>query len=365
MAHNIEIRTINGVEVESFVENTNGGTQRAWHGLGETSGAMLTVAEALEKSHSNYEVTKQPIVTLTDELITAMEQGQFINAAKLKDLIIPNRQATFRADYNDTLGVVSPSYGIISNADAFSFIDDLCTGGQGRACIDCAGVLGKGERTFVTAKLDPIQLKGGHEDLINMYLVFSNSFDSKSTMNCIITGVRVVCNNTLQFALQHNVSRWNIRHTLNCNAKIADVAEAARTIGLYDAYKAEFQESLDALSKVRVTEKEAEKMFAKAFMSAGNYKIYVNSGYNLQSDDLSTRVKNQMSALLETAHTGIGQDWLEPYTGNWMLNAMTCYHQNTAPNKDFDKQFDSLLSETGMANKRSQILYNELISKVA
>lgn len=365
MAHNIEIRTIGGIEVPSFVESTEFGTQRSWHGLGERVEQKMTVVEALEKSHSNYEVTKQPIVALTDELISDIENGKFINASILKDLIVEGKMATFRTDYKETLGIVSPSYGIISNESAFSFVDDLCTGGTGKACIDCAGVLGKGERTFITARLDPIQLKGGHEDLIDMYLVFSNSFDSRSTMNCLITSVRTVCNNTLSLALKNNIARWNIRHTINCNNKIADVAEAARTLKLYDAYKAEFQETLDALSKVRLTEKEGEKMFAKAFMSAENWKTYVNSNYNLQSEDLSTRVKNQMTALINTAHTGVGQDWLEPYTGNWMLNAMTCYHENTAPNKDFDKQFDSLLSENGMANKRSQALYNQLMAKVA
>lgn len=366
MAHNIEIRTINGVKTASFVESTGNGTQQAWHGLGEQRDSMLTVAEALKASHSDYKVTMQPIVTLTDDLVKAIDEGTFINASMFKDLIVQGKRATFRNDYNETLGIVSPSYGIISNEDAFSFIDDLCTGGTGKACIDCAGVLGRGERTFITAKLDPIHLKSGkHVDLIEMYLVFSNSFDSKSTMNAVISPVRVVCQNTLSFALKNNIARWNIRHTINCNDRIANVAEAARTLKLYDAYKAEFQESLDALSKVRVSEKEAEKMFAKALMSADNYKIYERSNFDLKSQDLSTRVKNQMSALIETAHTGVGQDWLEPYTGTWMVNAITCYHQNTAPNKDFEKQFDSLLCENGMANRRAQSMFGQVISKVA
>lgn len=362
---NIEVRTIGGVEVASFVESTENGTQRAWHSLGQIKRERLTVTDALRESHSDYEVTKQPIAALSDEIVEAINKGQFINAAMLKSLIIEDKQATFRSDYNESLGVVSPSYGIISNADAFGFIDDICTAGKGTACVDCAGVLGKGERTFVTAKLDPITLKGNHDDIIEMYLVFSNSFDGKSSMTAMVTPVRVVCQNTLNYALTHNISRWVVRHTVNCNQKIANVAEAARTLKLFDAFKEEFQQSLNALSKVRVSEKEGEIMMAKAFMTPDNFKIYSKVGYNLNSSDIPTRTRNQMNALMETAHVGVGQEWLEPYTGTWMVNAMSCYHENTAPNKSFDKQFDSVLSDKGMANKRIQSLYNQLIVKAA
>ena len=365
MAHNIEVRKVNGVEIASFAESTENGTQRAWHSLGQIKRERMTVVDALKESHSDYTVTKQPIAALSDEIVEAINNGQFINAAMLKELIVSDKQATFRSDYNETLGIVSPSYGIISNEDAFGFIDDICTAGKGTACVDCAGVLNNGGKTFVTAKLDPISLKGGHEDLIDMYLVFSNSFDGKSAMTAMVTPVRVVCQNTLNYALTNNISRWVVRHTVNCNQKVANVAEAARTLKLFDAFKDEFQQSLDALAKVRVTEKEGEIILAKAFMSEDNFKVYSRAGYDLNSQDLSTRTKNQMTALLETAHNGVGQSWLEPYSGTWLVNAMSCYHENTAPNKSFDKQFESVLSDKGAANKRIQNLYDQLMLKVA
>ena len=41
MAHNIEVRKVNGVEVASYVEN--GRKERAWHGLGQVFDGQLSV----------------------------------------------------------------------------------------------------------------------------------------------------------------------------------------------------------------------------------------------------------------------------------------------------------------------------------
>ena len=85
MAHNIEIRKINGVEVASFAEN--GKRERAWHGLGNDQQIFdrpMYVEEALKACNANYEVKLTPVVALSDQLVHAMENGEFINASILK-----------------------------------------------------------------------------------------------------------------------------------------------------------------------------------------------------------------------------------------------------------------------------------------
>ena len=68
MAHNIEVRKVNGVEIASFAESTENGTQRAWHSLGQIKRERMTVVDALKESHSDYTVTKQPIAALAMRL---------------------------------------------------------------------------------------------------------------------------------------------------------------------------------------------------------------------------------------------------------------------------------------------------------
>jgi phage/plasmid-like protein (TIGR03299 family) len=359
MAANIEIRE----GYESFIESTEGGRQQAWHGLGEKRLSALTVWDALHGSHSDYEVTKQPIAALSPAILERIAAGQMIDPQELRQLIIKGKAATYRDDFKESLGIVSSNYGVIQNADAFSFIDDIISGGKNHACIDAAGVLGHGERTFITASFDPITLKG--DDTINMYMVFSNSFDGRSRLTCMVTPVRVVCQNTLNWAMEDNVGRWDVRHTSNCDAKFANVAEAARTLGLYERYKESFIEELEALSKVRMSEREGNKLLLKCFMTPDQYKVYEGNKFSLDTEEISTRLRNQCSALIQTAHEGVGQNMLEPYSGTWLLNALSCYNQNTAPNKDFTRQFDSLTGVAGKAYGQINKLHDNLIALAA
>ena len=183
MAHNIEIRKINGVEVASFAEN--GKRERAWHGLGDDQQIFdkpMFVSEALKACHADYSVKLQPIVALSDEILQAIESGERIEADKLLSLIVPNTRATMRTDLNKSLGIVSDKYGIVQNEDAFKFVDMFCSGKfaerDNTPTIETCGVLGNGERVFVTAKFpQPIILDAKRDDLVDMYVVFTTSHD--------------------------------------------------------------------------------------------------------------------------------------------------------------------------------------------
>ena len=107
------------------------------------------------------------------------------------------------------LGVVSDSYGIVQNSDAFKFLDTLLTGkltdSEHTPIIETAGVLGNGERVFITAKFpEQIILDNKTDDRVDMYVVFTTSHDGTGAVNCMVTPTRVVCNNTLNYALDHN-----------------------------------------------------------------------------------------------------------------------------------------------------------------
>ena len=68
MSHNLETRD----GIVSFAEN--GRKERAWHNLGQVFDGPMTVKEALEASRANYKVELQPIVSVSPQMMSAIEK---------------------------------------------------------------------------------------------------------------------------------------------------------------------------------------------------------------------------------------------------------------------------------------------------
>ena len=379
--HNIEIRTIGGIETASYIENAR--KERAWHGLGTTYDRPLTAIEALQGAHADFEVGLQPIVAIDPTLNSVIENGApmiglgadflqqdgktFVDVDVLRKLIIEGKKATMRLDYNETLGVVSDAYGVVQNKHAFDFIDLLTTGqlGGDTPTIECAGMLGRGERVFITAKFpEPILMGGKNTDPVDMYVVFTTSHDGTGAVTCMVTPVRVVCNNTLNWALNNNVGKKTWRHTRYVldrmditnknNAKMA-----YETLGLFNTYKTFFEDSLAQLAQVKLNDKETEKVLAKALLTDSVYKVYKENDYSMNSDDISTTSKNIMLNVTNALHSGVGQQEIEGGTGLWLVNGITTYFQNTYNWKNDEKKFLSI-TEGSVADK-VQTAVNELL----
>lgn len=367
MAHMIEQRMIDGMLVPSFAEN--GQKERAWHGLGEVFDRPMTVIEALKASHADFNVQLQPIVTLTDELMQAIENNQFINASMLKEQIINGYKATMRTDYNETLGVVSDTYGVVQNATAFNFIDTLCNGKNDGITpfIEACGVLGHGERVFITAKFpEQIVLDAKRDDLLDMYAIFTTSHDGTGAVRCLITSIRVCCNNTLQLAFQHNSGSLSFRHTSNVlnrmdlmNKENADFAY--RTLGIYELYKQELMQRLEQLSTIKLSGKDVNNIIAEVTLSPDNLKVYQETG-NIFHEDIKTRGRNIFLGMQDALVSGIGQDIVESGNALWLINGVTSYYQNHANFKDEEKKFVSIME--GNVHNKVQKAY-DLCMKLA
>lgn len=347
MAHNIEINKVNGVEIASYVEN--GRKERAWHGLGQVFDGPLTVKEALELSHADYKVEMQNVFAMTPALQEAMTTGT-VNADLILDALVSGRKATMRMDTNKALGIVSDQYGVVQNCDAFKFIDTLCTGGENTPVIECAGVLGHGERVFITAKFpEQIILDNRSDDRVDMYVVFTTSHDGTGAVNCMVTPTRVVCNNTLNFAMTHNAGKISLRHTSGINGRLdltnKENAEFAfRTLKMFDVYKNSLEQSFQHLRNINLSEKELDDILAQVLLSDSNIKLYRESGIN--HPDITSRGRNQFLGVKEAMETGVGQDFGERGTAMWALNGLTTYYQNAAKFRDDEQKFLSITNGT-------------------
>ena len=353
----IEIR--NGVA--SYVEN--GRKERAWHRLGQVFDGQLTVKEALELSHADYQVEMKEVFAVTPAIQAAMEQGA-VSTDLILEALVGGRKATMRMDLNKPLGVVSDHYGIVQNCDAFQFIDTLCTGGSGAPVIECAGVLGQGERVFITAKFpEQIILDNRTDDRVDMCVVFTTSHDGTGAVNCMVTPTRVVCNNTLNYAMSHNAGKISLRHTSGINNRLdltnKENAEFAfRTLNMFNVYKKSLEQSFEHLRNIKVSEKQLDDILAEVLLSESNLKIYRTEG--IQHKDISSVGRNVFMNVKQSMENGIGQEYGERGTAMWAINGLTTYFQNDKNYTSEELKFNSVMN--GHAANKLQRAYDLLMA---
>jgi len=343
MSHNIEIN--NGVA--SFAEN--GRKERAWHRLGQVFDRPMTVKEALEASHADYRVELKDIAVITPAIADAMATGS-VPTDLLLDALYDGKKATFRTDKDKPLGIVGDTYGIVQNHDAFTFIDTLCTGqvGDHVPVIECAGVLGRGERVFITAKFpDDIILDNKGDDRVEMYMVFTTSHDGTGAVKCMVSPCRVVCQNTLNLALNHNHGMLSLRHSSNIMQRLDLTSKentefAYKALNLMNVYKRSLQERFDHLRNIRVSEQDLDRILAEVVLSEKALEIYRQSG-TMEHDDIPTVSKNTFLAMKTAVEQGVGQEFGERGTGLWVVNGITSYYQNNATWRNEEVKFDSIL----------------------
>ena len=363
MAHNIEQIG----DVASYVEN--GRQERAWHGLGQVFDGPMTVAQALELSHADYDVQLQPIVALTPDIMKAIEAGEMVDGDLLKNQIIQSRKATMRMDCERSLGVVSDSYGVVQNADAFRFIDTLCSGEMGNdhtPVIETAGVLGNGERVFITAKFpEQIILDNKTDDRVEMYVVFTTSHDGTGAVNCLVTPTRVVCNNTLNYAMEHNAGKLSLRHSSNIMSRL-DLANkenaefAFKAMNMYNIYKTSLEQSFEELKNTKLSQKQLDDVLAEVMLSDKNLEVYKLTG-DLHHQDISAVGRNLLDKVKETLEKGVGQEYGVRGTGMWFINGLTTYFQNAKKFRNEEQEFDSIMQ--GLSAQRLQTAYNMVTSR--
>lgn len=201
-----------------------------WHGLGTRVNAAPTSAAALELAGLDWNIVQQPIYTEDDE--TA----------------IPGYKANVRDRDGKVLGVVSDRYKVIQNREAFEFTDALL--GEG-VRYETAGSLMGGKKVWILARMPREYIISGEH--ISPYLVFSNTHDGSGAIKAAITPIRVVCSNTLNFALETAKRSWSMIHTGN----IADkMQEAKQTLFMADKYMSEWGKDMESLRMKKLSDQQ-------------------------------------------------------------------------------------------------------------
>ncbi|MDR1901824.1 MAG: DUF932 domain-containing protein [Treponema sp.] len=191
----------------------SGRSEVPWHGIGAVLDGVLTSREAIKAARLEWKVEQVPV-------FTSQNWAQ----------PIPGFVANVRNDTKEVLGIVSDRYCVAQNREVFAFADTLIKTGREPCTYETAGSLWNGRRVFMLVNMPQGRIVG---DDYQPYLCVSNAHDGSSSLQVFLTGIRVVCNNTLTAALHSAKRKIAIRHysCMNQHKK-----EAIRTMGAASKY---------------------------------------------------------------------------------------------------------------------------------
>ena len=353
----------------------------AWHGLGQIVAEAKTPEEVIRLANLDYEVALAPmyasfiptgysrVLTVDDGFICQKVDpitGHVIDEVKIpiKGSKVNDVFATYRTDNYDILGTVGSRYEPVQNTEAIDFIYNVCKNSQivkpEDVIIETAGVLGKGERVFVTAKLPDYKMCG---DDMEKYILFTTSHDGSGSIQACFTDIRVVCNNTLNAALKNCTNMMRFKHTKNVSSAMdrgaalmmqsLHYSQAANDI-FTEADKMKINDTmiLDYLTDLMCTPKEKEDVM----------KNSVGSLIRGTDEITSTRKLNKITEMRNFIENGVGQD-THRGTLLWVYNGVTSYLNNGVKYKDRLDKFDSITQ--GNSFKVGQNAMNILYQRIA
>lgn len=286
MSHDLTQREDGSTEFFSAVT-------RGWHNLGQLTDRKQTAEEAIVISKLDWEVEQVPIfheVELSD--------------GTTENHVIPDKVLVRRTDNNRAMGVVSPTYQMIQNRDAFGFLDKMI--GEGQAVWDTAGSISGGRVVFMQVELEGrLFLKSNPNDQTIKRVLFFNSHDGSKALTGMITPIRVVCQNTLNAALGNHSNCFKIKHTKNYENKID---HAAKILGLANSYFDDLQAVMDQLDSKLV-----DKAYAHGFVETLFPSVEVK---------VPARTQDRREQVINLFSTGMGNNGRSQWD---LYNAVTEY----------------------------------------
>ena len=209
------------------------GRTAPWHGLGTSVEVAPTSKDALHLAGLDWRVGQENLYTNLGELV-------------------PGYKVNVREDNKAILGVVTDKYKVVQNEEAFAFTDMLLDHG---VQYETAGSLNGGRRIWLLAKL-PDKYKLVDEE-VDPYIVFSNCHDGTGAIKVACTPVRVVCQNTLNLALDNAKRIWTVNHVGNMESKLEEVRS---TLFLTGKYMGMLSKEAEELSRIKLTDKKVYKL---------------------------------------------------------------------------------------------------------
>ena len=284
------------------MEFNRGGLNKMSHGLEEKNGklSMAYVGDNPWHRGGIYLGEKEATV---EEMLKASGLDWEVSQQEIScgGSIISDFRAIVRNDTQEVLGIRGGKYVPYQNVDAFKVLDPFM--GTGNACWHTAGVLGKGERIWIQAKL-PGHIEVTKNDIIEKYFLLVNSHNGSTGIKLLFSPQRVVCQNTLQMALVSGQSSiMNIKHTKNHEIKIK---QALKVLGLVEKIAENFETDAKKMYEFKMTDADIDNYLAEIISITGEAKEKTK----LYADKSYIRYRDYLEGGIGTDITGVkGSLW--------------------------------------------------------
>jgi len=209
----------------------------AWHGMGTIVQDAPTSADAINLAGLDWSVNMEPVYLGSNE-------------------VIPNAYATVRDKDRKVYGIVTGRYKICQNVEAFDFMDSLL--GKD-VTYETAGSLMEGKVIWLLAKTDTVNILG---EEYAPYIVLTNQHDGKGAIKVACVTTRVVCQNTLNMALQNARRTWSTWHSGDLATKLK---QAQTVLQISHKYNAELAQFAEQMAGITVSPKKFDAFVEKLF----------------------------------------------------------------------------------------------------
>ena len=299
------------------------GRRLLWEGLGSDVRSAGSANEVCKLAGLDYEVKTEGIFTA---------DGQQI----------PNMVATRRYDHNvpsTVYGVVSNRYTPVQNQTGFEFIDALFN--HDGFEVETAGQFDDGKIVWVEAKLPQRNMA---EEKIDPYLVFTNRHDGKGSVRIFLTPVRIICKNTLNYAIKGAQNRtFSVRHTTTAEQRLGVAKE---TVNNYFSYLNAMEKVIEHQKRVLLTDNHLDEM--------------INRLLPFDDEEDSTRVKERVMANRDELKRYYNASDLDGVGNNGFrfINAVSDWATHRTPSRQTANYANNLFQNTLNGNEFIDMAYS-------
>lgn len=159
--------------------------EKPWHGLGQELTEGATIDQWIREAGLNFTAIKTPL-----QFTVGNERIEYAG-----------RHALYRSDTKAPLGIVADGYNVVQPKQIMDFFERIAKVGDFK--LETAGSLYGGKKVWALARIGEGQKIIGSDE-VRPYVLMATSFDGSTSTVGKLTGVRVVCNNTISIALQSN-----------------------------------------------------------------------------------------------------------------------------------------------------------------
>ena len=307
------------------------GKANPWHRAGVVFENAPSVKEGITQAGLDWKVALQDTQTVSG-------------------IALPQK-AVVRTDINLPIGMVSKQYTPLQNEDAFDFFQDFIDSGV--ASLETAGSLQNGRRVFILAKIANMDMYVTDDDVVQSYLLLSNSHDGSAAVYVGYTPIRVICQNTLTIATTNKAARFiKIYHHGNVNETLNQVKD---TMDIVNKQFIATQEKYKELVQITNISSESVRKYLKSVFSIKDLEKSFEDNTEIPESEL----EQERSRLIKRVEEIWADDLVKVGDNAWTLYNSVNYYLNHESGRTIDGNRNSLMF--GNNAKRDRIALNEAL----